>query len=172
MKPGKIIISGERLNGRIKELGQEITADYLGRELVLVGILKGALIFLADLARAISVPLQFDYMVVSSYGAGTETTGAVKILKDLDADLNGRHVLIVDDIIDTGLTLKYLLENIQARQPASLRICTLLDKPSRRRVDISPDYRGFTIDSEFVVGYGLDYNQYYRELPYIAVMEE
>ena len=171
VKPGRVLFSEDQIRARIKELGKQISEDYKEKEIILVGILKGACFFLVDLAREIKTPLKFDFMSVSSYGAGTETSGVVKILKDLDFDLGGQHILLVEDIIDTGLTLKYLVDNLYSRRPASLKICTLLDKFEKRKVDIKPDYRGFIIPNHFVVGYGLDYNQYFRELPYIAVLE-
>lgn len=168
----KILIDEERIQKRVAELGREITRDYTDKEPLVICVLKGAMIFLADLVRHIDVQLEIDFMAVSSYGSSTETSGAVRILKDLDEAIEDRDILIVEDIIDTGLTLNYLIENLQARNPRSIRICTLLDKPSRRRVDIKPDYCGFTIDDVFVVGYGLDFDQKYRQLPYVAVLED
>lgn len=167
----KILLDETRIKERVLQLGQQITRDYQGKNILTVGILKGAMIFLADLVRNIEVPTFFDFMAVSSYGTGTVSSGAVRILKDLDRSIEGRHVIIVEDIVDTGLTLQYLVENMKARGPASLKICTLLDKPSRRKVEVSVDYNGFSIPDEFVVGYGLDYNECYRNLPYIAVLK-
>ncbi|AEF94612.1 hypoxanthine phosphoribosyltransferase [Desulfotomaculum nigrificans CO-1-SRB] len=167
----KILLSEEQIKERVYQLGQEITKDYQDKDILVVGILKGAMIFLADLVRNIEVPTFFDFMAVSSYGAGTVSSGAVRILKDLDKSIEGKHVIIVEDIVDTGLTLQYLVENMKARGPASLKICTLLDKPSRRKVDVTVDYNGFSIPDEFVVGYGLDFNERYRNLPYIAVLK-
>ncbi|MBO8137161.1 MAG: hypoxanthine phosphoribosyltransferase [Desulfotomaculum sp.] len=167
----KILLSEEQIRERVKELGQQISQDYHAREVLVVGILKGAMIFLADLVRNLSVSTYFDFMAVSSYGSGTKSSGAVRILKDLDKSIEGKHVLIVEDIVDTGLTLKYLVENLKSRNPESLKICTLLDKPDRRTVDVQVDYTGFTIPNEFVVGYGLDFDERYRNLPYIAVLK-
>ena len=166
-----IMLSEEQINGKVRELGQQISQDYQGESIILVGILKGAMIFLADLVRNISIPTFFDFMAVSSYGSGTQSSGAVRILKDLDKSIAGKHILIVEDIIDTGLTLNYLVNNLRARGVASLKICTLLDKPERRKVDIHINYNGFTIPDEFVVGYGLDFDERYRNLPYIAVLK-
>jgi len=166
----KILLTEEEIRVRVEELGKQISVDYAGKEVLVVGILKGAMIFLADLVRNISVPTHFDFMAVSSYGSSTKSSGAVRILKDLDRGIEGRHVLIVEDIIDTGLTLNYLVDNLRSRGPASLRICTLLDKPSRREAPVEIDYNGFSIPDEFVVGYGLDYNESYRNLPYIMIM--
>ncbi|MDK2784673.1 MAG: hypoxanthine phosphoribosyltransferase [Bacillota bacterium] len=167
----QILVDEATLKARIKELGAAITRDYSGKSLFLVGILKGAVIFLGELAQRIDLPATFDFMAVSSYGSATESSGVVRILKDLDESLEGRHVLIVEDIIDTGLTLDYLYRHLAARQPASLAICTLLDKPSRRRVQVPVKYVGFQIPDYFVVGFGLDFNEMYRNLPYIAVLE-
>lgn len=167
----RILLDEQQIKERIIELGKQITEEYEGESILMVGILKGAMIFLADLVRHIDVPTSFDFMAVSSYGAGTVSSGAVRILKDLDKSIEGKHVIIVEDIVDTGLTLQYLVENIKARGPASLKICTLLDKPSRRTLEVPVDYNGFNIPDEFVVGYGLDYNERYRNLPYIAVLK-
>ncbi|HZK25579.1 MAG TPA: hypoxanthine phosphoribosyltransferase [Oscillospiraceae bacterium] len=166
----KVLLSKEKIQQKIAELGAQISKDYAGRELLLVCVLKGAVIFLADLMRQITVSVQIDFMAVSSYGAATESSGVVRILKDLDGSIENRHCLIVEDIIDTGLTLKYLKENLNSRQPASLKIVTLLDKPERRQVEIAPDYCGFQIPDEFVVGYGLDFDEQYRSLPDICVL--
>ncbi|SHK29606.1 hypoxanthine phosphoribosyltransferase [Desulforamulus aeronauticus] len=167
----KILLDEEHIKERVAQLALQISQDYQGESILMVGILKGAMVFLADLVRHINVPTFFDFMAVSSYGAGTVSSGAVRILKDLDKSIHGRHVIIVEDIVDTGLTLQYLVENIKARGPASLKVCTLLDKPSRRKVEVPIDYNGFSIPDEFVVGYGLDYNERYRNLPYIAVLK-
>ena len=167
----RILFSQEQLQKRIKELGEEITKDYAGKKILVVGILKGALIFMADLVRNINAPVVFDFMVVSSYGSSAKSSGAVRILKDLERSIEGWHVLIVEDIIDTGLTLKYLVENLKSRNPESVKICTLLDKPDRRTTDVTVDYNGYTIPDEFVVGYGLDYDEQYRNLPDICILK-
>jgi hypoxanthine phosphoribosyltransferase len=166
----RVLLEEEEIRKRVRELGEQIAGDYAGKELLAVGILKGAMIFLADLVRFISVPVFFDFMAVSSYGKSTGPSGAVRILKDLERDIEGCHVLVVEDIVDTGLTLSYLVGNLQSRRPASLKVCTLLDKPARRRVDVVVDYRGFVVPDRFVVGYGLDYNECYRNLPYVMVL--
>lgn len=165
-----ILVDESDIQKRVRELGEEISRDYAGRDLVIVGILKGALVFMADLVRNIRIPLSIDFVAVSSYGLATKTSGVVRILKDLDAPIEGKHVLVVEDIIDTGLTLHYLLENLKARKPSSVKICTLLDKPSRREVQITPDYNGFQIPDKFVVGYGLDFGEKYRNLPSVCVL--
>ena len=168
----KVLISEEQLQAKVAELGAQISRDYEGKDLLLVSILKGSVVFMADLMRAITEPCSIDFMVVSSYGgANTTSTGLVKIVKDLDQDLSGKDVLIVEDIIDSGRTLSYLIEILKKRNPASMRLCTLLDKPDRRVKDVKVDYCGFEIPDEFVVGYGLDYAQKYRNLPYIGVVE-
>jgi hypoxanthine phosphoribosyltransferase len=165
------LISEEQIRAKVAELGQQISGDYEGRTVTLVSVLKGSLPFMADLMRAISIPVQIDLMEVSSYGgATTESSGLVRILKDLSSSISGKDVLIVEDIIDTGLTLNYLLRYLRGKNPSSLRICALLDKPARRLVEIPIDYRGFTIPDEFVVGYGLDFGEYYRNLPFIGVL--
>lgn len=167
----EILIPETELRAKVAELGTRLSADYAGRDIVLVSVLKGSLPFMADLMRAMSIPVRIDLMEVSSYGGSvTETSGLVRILKDLSASIEGKDVLIVEDIIDTGLTLNYLLRYLRGKNPASLRICTLLDKPARRLVEIGIDYRGFEIPDRFVVGYGLDYGEMYRNLPYIAVL--
>ncbi|GBG57254.1 hypoxanthine phosphoribosyltransferase [Sporomusaceae bacterium FL31] len=166
-----VLISEEKLAARIKELGEQITADYAGKEILAIGVLRGAVLFMADLTRAIKVPVAIDFMAVSSYGAGTSSSGVVRILKDLDEDIEGKHVLIVEDIIDSGLTLSYLIENIKSRKPASLKLCTLLNKPERRRAEVHIDYNGFTVPDYFVVGYGLDYAEKYRNLPFIGILK-
>ncbi len=167
-----ILIDAEELQSRINRLAQEIAADYKEtNDLLMICVLKGAFVFLADLSRRIERPHHLDFMGVSSYGAGTHSSGAVRIVMDLKQDIAGRHVLIIEDIIDSGRTLDYLLRLLQARDPASLRICTLLTKPSRREVEVPLDYVGFEIPDEFVVGYGLDFGEIYRNLPYIAVLK-
>jgi hypoxanthine phosphoribosyltransferase len=166
----EILIPADRLQARVAELGAEISRDYAGQDLLLLSVLKGSVLFLSDLMRQITVPHAIDFMATSSYGTGMESSGVVRILKDLDAPIEGRNVLIVEDIIDTGRTLDYLVRILQARLPRSLRICTLLNKPSRREVPVPVDYIGFDIPDKFVFGYGLDYVQLYRNLPYIAVL--
>jgi hypoxanthine phosphoribosyltransferase len=166
-----VLISEEALHRRIAELGAQISADYAGMNPLLVCVLKGGYVFLADLTRALNIPHGVDFMAVSSYGNATESSGVVRILKDLDSDITGRHMLIVEDIIDTGQTLSYLLENLRVRGPASLRLCTLLSKPSRRQLPLHIDYVGFEIANEFVVGYGLDYAENYRNLPFVGVLK-
>lgn len=165
----RIIISEEEIQQRVRELGQAISKDYAGKTITLLCILKGGLMFLCDLAKHITVPVTYDFMSVSSYGDATESSGVVRITKDLEDSIEGKHVIIVEDIIDTGLTLSYLLKNLHSRHPASLRICTLLDKPANRRVEIPIDYVGFDVPNEFLVGYGLDFKQLYRNIPYIFV---
>ena len=169
---GEILVSGEDLQRRVAELGGRISEDYAGRDLIMVGVLKGAVIFLADLMRHLDVPCEIDFMAVSSYGSQTDSSGVVRILKDLDAPIEGRHVLIVEDIIDSGLTLHYLMRSLQARGPASLEACALLTKPDRLRVDLEPRYVGFRIADRFAVGYGLDYGQRYRNLDYVAALDD
>jgi hypoxanthine phosphoribosyltransferase len=167
----EILITEEQIRDKVAELGARLSADYADRSLTLVSVLKGSLPFMADLMRALTVPVQIDLMEVSSYGGpSTETSGLVRILKDLSSSIDGKDVLIVEDIIDTGLTLNYLVRYLRGKDPASLRICTLLDKPARRLVEIDIHYRGFTIPDQFVVGYGLDYGEYYRNLPFIGVL--
>lgn len=167
-----ILVSEEELKAKVAELGTKISADYEGKDLLLVSILKGAVVFMADLMRAVTIPCGIDFMVVSSYGgANTSSTGLVKIIKDLDQDLSGKDVLIVEDILDTGITLSHLMPMLQMRKPNSLRLCTILSKPSRRKADIEPDYCGFEVPDEFVVGYGLDYDEKYRNLPYVGVLK-
>jgi hypoxanthine phosphoribosyltransferase len=169
---GETLVSREDLQRRIAELGTEISRDYEGREVVMVGVLKGAVLFLADLMRHIEVPCEIDFMAVSSYGSQTETSGVVRILKDLDSPIADRHVLIVEDIIDSGLTLQYLMRNLKARNPASLAACALLTKPERLRVDLSPRYVGFEIPNRFAIGYGLDHAQKYRNLDFVAALSQ
>ena len=167
-----IVVSEQQLRDKVAELGAAISRDYAGRDLLLVSILKGAVVFMADLMRAVTIPCGIDFMVVSSYGgANTTTTGLVKIIKDLDQDLTGKDVLIVEDILDTGVTLSHLVPMLQMRNPNSVRICAILSKPSRRQADIEPDYKGFDVPDEFVVGYGLDYDEKYRNLPYVGVLK-
>lgn len=167
----RVMITEEEIQKRVKELGERITSDYRNKDLFVIAILKGSVVFLADLIRAISLPMQLDFMAVSSYGTSTATSGVVRILKDLESDIISKDVLIVEDIVDTGLTLSYLKENLFSRNPASLKVCTFLDKPGRRRVPLTPDYNGYEIPDEFVVGYGLDCNEEFRNLPYIAVIK-
>ena len=167
----EILLTEDRIRSRVAELGRQVSDDYGGQRLTLVSVLKGSLPFMADLMREISIPLRIDLMEVSSYGgASTESSGLVRILKDLSASIAGEHVLLVEDIIDTGLTLNYLLRYLRGKNPASLRICTLLDKPARRLVEIPVDYTGFTIPDQFVVGYGLDYGELYRNLRFVGVL--
>lgn len=168
----RILIGRDEIRTKIAVLGDQISRDYAGSDLLLICVLKGAVIFLSDLMRELTVPAEIDFMAVSSYGASTESSGVVRILKDLDCSIEGKHCLIVEDIIDSGLTLKYLKENLEARNPLSVRIVTLLDKPERRRVEIKPDYCGFRIPDEFVVGYGLDFNEQYRILADICVLAD
>ncbi len=168
---GKVLLSAEEIAAKVKELGAQISKDYQGKNLLVVGILKGAVIFLSDLVREIRTPLGLDFMAVSSYGVSTKSSGVVRIMKDLERSIEDYHILIVEDIIDTGLTLKYLVENLRSRGPQSVKVCTLLDKPSRRKVDVEADYNGFSIPDEFVVGYGLDYSERFRHLPYIGVLK-
>ncbi len=169
---GHVIVSEHELHDRIAELGKEITVDYDGRDPLLVGVLKGAFVFMSDLAREIALPVEFDFMAVSSYGSATKTSGVVRIVKDLDLDLTGRHVIIVEDIIDSGLTLSYLRKNLLARNPASLEVCALLVRDGRQKRDLDLRYVGFTIPPEFVIGYGLDVAERYRNLPYICAYME
>jgi hypoxanthine phosphoribosyltransferase len=169
---GETLVSSEELQRRIAELGREISEDYEGRDLFMVGVLKGAVIFLADLMRHLTVPCEIDFMAVSSYGSQTDSSGVVRILKDLDAPIEGRHVLIVEDIIDSGLTLQYLMRNLRARGPASLEACTLLTKPERRRAELEPRYVGFPIPNRFAIGYGLDHAQHFRNLDYVAALDQ
>ena len=169
---GKILVGAEDLNRRVGELAEEINRDYAGRDLLLIGVLKGAVFFVSDLMRRLTIPVEVDFMAVASYGSATRSSGVVRILKDLDAVIEGRHVLIVEDIVDSGLTLQYLLRNLAGRQPASLEVCALLIKPERRKVDLQTRYVGFEIPDEFAIGYGLDHAERYRNLPYVAALEE
>jgi len=167
---GEVLIDPTSLQSRIGELGAEISTDYAGRDLLLVGVLKGAVFFMADLMRELTVPCEIDFMAISSYGVATDSSGVVRILKDLDINVAGRDVLVVEDIIDSGLTLSYLMRNLRARKPASLEICALLTKPERREVEVPVRYVGFEIPNRFVIGYGLDFAERYRNLPYIGVL--
>ena len=166
----RVLVSAEEIQAKLAQMGEQITKDYAGRPLLLVGVLKGAFVVMADLARQIGLPLEFDFMAVSSYGAATKTSGVVRILKDLDHDLEGRDVLIVEDIIDSGLTLKYLLKSLAGRKPASLEVAALLRKKGIQQVELDLRYVGFDIPNEFVVGYGLDFAERYRNLPYVATL--
>ena len=168
----KILLDDETIQKRVKELADQISEDYKDEKVMFIGILKGSIAFMADLMKAMSIDIQIDFMAVSSYGASTKSTGVVRILKDLDADIKDKNILIIEDIIDTGTTLKYLMGYLQSRGPKSIKICSLLDKPDRRKADIKADYIGFTIPDEFVVGYGLDYAEWYRSLPYIGILKE
>jgi len=167
---GDVLISEDRLQRRIQELAAEISADYAGREILVVGVLKGALPFIADLVRKLTIPCTMDFMAVSSYGSQVHSSGVVRILKDLDAPIAGKHVLLVEDVIDSGLTLSYLIKNLTSREPASLELCTLMVKPNRRRLPVEPRYIGFDMPKTFVIGYGLDYDEQFRQLPYIAAL--
>jgi hypoxanthine phosphoribosyltransferase len=168
----EILIDEETLAARVAELGSEVSADYEGRELLLIGVLKGAVFFMADLMRHLTVTCEVDFMAISSYGDATDSSGIVRILKDLDISIEGRDVLVVEDIIDSGLTLSYLIRNLESREPASLEVCALLTKPSRREIDVPVRYVGFEIPNKFVVGYGLDFAERYRNLPYVGVLDE
>ena len=167
----EVLVDEETLRARVTELGEEISADYAGRDLLLVGVLKGAVFFMADLMRHLAIPCEIDFMAISSYGDSTDSSGVVRILKDLDINIEGRHVLVVEDIIDSGLTLSYLIRNLEAREPATLEICALLTKPERREIDVPVRYVGFEIPNRFVIGYGLDFAERYRNLPYVGVLD-
>ena len=167
----RVLLSEEEVNERIRQIGEQISKDYEGRQVHLICVLKGGSFFMCELAKRITVPVSLDFMSVSSYGSGTKSSGVVKIVKDLDEPLDGKDVIVVEDIVDSGRTLSYLLELLGKRNPKSLALCTMLDKPERRVVDVKVDYTGFNIPEEFVVGYGLDYDQRYRNLPYIGVVE-
>ena len=167
----RVLLSEDEIREKVRELGGKITADYKNSNLMLVTVLKGAVVFLADLMRQIDVPAEIDFMVVSSYGSGVKSSGVVKIVKDLDVPLAGKDILIVEDILDSGITLSYIKELLESRGPRSIRIATLLDKPSRRKVDLQADYIGFSVPDEFVIGYGLDYDEKYRNLPYIGILK-
>ncbi len=165
-----VLVSNEAIQARLDELAAQINRDYAGKELLLVCILKGAVAVFADILRRIEIPCSIDFMAISSYGSSTKSSGVVRILKDLDHGIEGKDVLVVEDIVDSGMSMKYLLENLETRSPASIRILSLLDKPSRRRVELQPDYVGFTIPDEFVIGYGLDYGEKYRNLPDVCIL--
>ena len=167
----RVLLSEEEVNERIRQIGEQISKDYEGRQVHLICVLKGGSFFMCELAKRITVPVSLDFMSVSSYGSGTKSSGVVKIVKDLDEPVDGKDVIVVEDIVDSGRTLSYLLELLGKRNPKSLALCTMLDKPERRVVDVKVDYTGFNIPDEFVVGYGLDYDQRYRNLPYIGVVE-
>ena len=167
----KVLLSEEQIAEKVAQIGRQITEDYRDKNLLMVSVLKGSVVFMADLMRAVDCPARIDFMSVSSYGSGTKTTGVVKIVKDLDQDLSGKDILIVEDILDSGMTLSYLKGLLQSRNPASIRIATLLDKPSRRKVDLKADYVGFEVPDEFVVGYGLDFDEQYRNLPFVGVLK-
>ncbi len=167
----EILITEEELQRRIAELGKEVAKDYDGKTPIFVGVLKGAIMFFADMVRATPIPCEYDFMAVSSYGAATISSGKINLIKDLSADIKGRHVVILEDILDTGNTLRFVADHLMEKEPASLKICTLLDKPSRRTAPIEADYIGFTIPNQFVVGYGLDYDEVYRNLPYVGILK-
>jgi hypoxanthine phosphoribosyltransferase len=167
----RVIVTPEQIKTRVKELGAQISRDYAGKNLLMIGILKGAFIFMSDLVRNLDIPVETDFMAVTSYGTATESSGVVRILMDLERSIEGRHIMVVEDVVDTGLTLKYLLENLKARKPASIKVATFLDKPDRRRVQVEPDYNGYVVSDDFLVGYGLDYSEKYRNLPYVAVLK-
>lgn len=167
----RVLISEEELNSIVEKLGAEISRDYFGKNLLLVSVLKGSVVFMADIMRQITIPCRIDFMSVSSYGAGVKTSGVVKIVKDLDIDISGYDLLLIEDILDSGKTLSYLIDILGARNPNSIKICTLLDKPERRQVDLKPDYFGTEIPDAFVVGYGLDYDERYRNLPYVGILK-
>jgi len=169
---GEILIDADALRARVGELGAEISEAYGSRDLLLIGVLKGAVFFMADLMRHLRVPCEIDFMAISSYGASTDSSGVVRILKDLDINIEGRHVLVVEDIIDSGLTLSYLIRNLESREPASLEVCALLTKPARREIDVDVRWIGFEIPNRFVIGYGLDFAERYRNLPYVGVLSE
>lgn len=167
----EILLSEEEVDARIREIGEQISKEYAGKQVHLIGVLKGSVFFICELAKRITVPVTMDFMSVSSYGSDTKSSGVVKIIKDLDESLKDKHVIVVEDIVDSGNTLSYLLEMLGDRKPASLKLCTLLDKPERRRKPVQVDYTGFQIPDEFVVGYGLDYDQKYRNLPYVGIVK-
>jgi hypoxanthine phosphoribosyltransferase len=169
---GEILIDEEALAGRVTELAEEVSTDYAERDLLLIGVLKGAVFFMADLMRQIRVPCEVDFMAISSYGGSTDSSGVVRILKDLDINIRDRDVLVVEDIIDSGLTLQYLMRNLRSREPASLEVCALMTKPARREIEVPVRYVGFEIPNRFVIGYGLDFAERYRNLPYVGVLNE
>lgn len=172
MDKPKVIIPREEIANKVAELATQLRKDYRGKNPLLIGILKGSFVFLSDLVRAMNIPVEIDFTRLSSYGACTETSGKIKVLKRLEIPIKGRHVLVVEDIVDSGLTVSFLLDYVKLRKPASLKLCTLFDKPSRRKIEVPIDYRGFTIPDVFVVGYGLDYNQQFRYLPDLCILEE
>jgi hypoxanthine phosphoribosyltransferase len=167
----EVLVDEVTLRNRVAELGEEVSRDYQGRDLLLIGVLKGAVFFMADLMRHLTVPCEIDFMAISSYGASTDSSGVVRILKDLDINIEGREVLVVEDIIDSGLTLSYLMRNLEAREPASLEVCALMTKPERREIEVPVRYIGFEIPNRFVIGYGLDFAERYRNLPYVGVLD-
>ena len=169
---GEILVQPDDLRRKVADLGKQISVDYQDRDLLLVGVLKGAVFFLSDLMREISVPCEVDFMAVASYGSATDSSGVVRILKDLDDSIEGRNVLIVEDIVDSGLTLQYLLRNLRARGPASVEVCALLTKPERRKIDLEARYVGFEIPNKFAIGYGLDHGERYRNLPFVAALQQ
>jgi hypoxanthine phosphoribosyltransferase len=169
---GRPIVTQEQMRARIRELGRQISADYAGKDLVLVGVLKGAYAFYADLARAIRIPIRVDFIVVASYGSGAKTSGKVKLVTELTEEIKGKDVLLVEDIVDSGLTVQQLMKSLSKKKPRSIKVCTLLSKPERRIVDVQVEYVGFKIPNQYVVGYGLDYQQKYRNLPYLAVLDQ
>ncbi len=166
----EVLITEEQIRAKVEEMARQISRDYEGKEVILVGVLVGAFVFLADLLRALEIPVSVDFVAISSYGKDTRSSGVVRILKDLDMNIESKHVLIVEDIVDTGLTLKYLVDNLSARSPATLRVCALLDKPSRRKIPVTIHYTGFTVPDKWVIGYGLDFDQRYRNLPFVGVL--
>lgn len=168
---GEILFTAEQIQEIVERIGKQISEDYADKDLIMISVLKGSLMFMADLMRSVTIPCSIDFLSVTSYGSGTTTTGEVRILKDLDITLEGKDVLVVEDILDSGMTLSFLLKSLQARNPRSIRLCTLLDKPERRRVDIKADYVGVQVPDKFIVGYGLDYAEKYRNLPYIGVLK-
>src|SRR3954453_15759359 len=168
---GEILVQPDDLRRKVADLGRQISRDYDGRDLLLVGVLKGAIFFLSDLMREISIPCELDFMAVASYGSATDSSGVVRILKDLDQSIEGRNVLIVEDIVDSGLTLQYLLRNLRARGPESVEVCALLTKPERRKIELEARYVGFEIPNRFAIGYGLDHDEHYRNLPFVAALE-
>lgn len=167
----RVLLTAEDIDRAVRRIGEQISRDYKWKNLMVVGVLKGSVVFMADLIRHITVPLRMDFLAISSYGGGAKSSGVVRILKDLEYPIEGYDVLIVEDILDSGLTLSYIADMLEARNPASIRICTLLNKPERRRVRVEPDYEGYKVPDEFVVGYGLDYNECYRNLPYIGILK-
>ena len=169
---GEILVQADELQHRIKEMAAEVSRDYKGRDLLLIGVLKGAVFFMADLMRKLTIPCEVDFMAISSYGASTDSSGVVRILKDLDINIERRDVLVVEDIIDSGLTLSYLMRNLESREPATLEVCALLTKPDRREMEVPVRYVGFEIPNRFVIGYGLDFGERYRNLPYVAVLSD